>query len=130
MPSGTPITPPKMYGADPAGHASFQDFGMSSRSCPKDINWFAVESAIRRGTPSLGGSNRRQEDPTAENPKPESPLISPEMHRMTAMTISCHKWKPTIVFPERSCDAHTRQAATTIMNNAATSKLRFPVTGE
>jgi len=45
-----------------------------------------MDKPISSGTPSFGERNRRQNDPIAENPNPDKPLIKPETPRTRPKT--------------------------------------------
>src|SRR5579859_2100853 len=55
---------------------------MSAFSWRSDMIWLAADKVISSGTPSLGGRKIRQSAPIAENPKPDSPLISADAARI------------------------------------------------
>src|SRR6266566_745500 len=48
------------------------------------MSWLAAERLISKGTPSFGGNSHRHRAPMAENPNPDSPLISAEAPRIQA----------------------------------------------
>ena len=83
-PAWTPVRPPRIAGAGPQGHQSFQVFGISLRSFPSESIWLQADSACSSGTAVMGGSRKSVSAPMAENANPVSPLISPAMKRISA----------------------------------------------
>ena len=93
IPTYEPGMPPTMQNPGPAQNC-FQDLGMSWRSCSIDSSWLAFDSVWSSGASVTGGMNSSVAAPTAENPKPDSPLISPDRNRMLSISTIWRVLKP------------------------------------
>src|SRR5215510_9825586 len=98
IPAKTPGMPPSIQNPGPS-QKPLHDFGISSRNCFNERNWLQVDRVCSRGAWMIGSIKSKHPAPTAENPKPERPLIRPDKKRISSMEISSPTLSPASAMP-------------------------------
>src|SRR5215469_4471503 len=93
IPTKAPGMPPSVQNPGPS-QKPCHDFGISSRNCFSERNWLHVDRVCSRGAWVIGSIKSRHAAPTAENPKPDRPLIRPDTKRISSMEISSPRLSP------------------------------------